>query len=130
MYHTRCVSNDNGYALALPIVNDKIAQNNIDYGNCDFHAVSINYWDFGLLGGDLINRLLNGLLKPKRKILGSDIAGRIEAIGKNVTRFKVGDEVYGDLSSHWGGFAEYTCAGEKSLVLKPAAMSFEEVANK
>ncbi len=92
------------------------------------HAVSINDWDFGLLEGDFINRLLNGLLKPKRKILGSDIAGRIEAVGKNVTRFKTGDEVYGDLSNYWGGFAEYTCALEKSLVLKPAAMSFEEAA--
>lgn len=92
------------------------------------YAVSINDWDFGLLGGDFINRLLNGLLKPKRKILGSDIAGRIEAVGKNVTRFKTGDEVYGDLSSYWGGFAEYTCAREKSLALKPAAMSFEEAA--
>jgi NADPH:quinone reductase-like Zn-dependent oxidoreductase len=92
------------------------------------HAVSINDWDFGLLEGDFINRLLNGLLKPKRKILGSDIAGRIEAVGKNVTRFKTGDEVYGDLSSYWGGFAEYTCAREKSVALKPASMSFEEAA--
>lgn len=92
------------------------------------HAVSINDWDFGLLKGDFINRLLNGLLKPKRKILGSDIAGRIEAVGKNITKFKTGDEVYGDLSSYWGGFAEYTCAREKSLELKPAAMSFEEAA--
>jgi NADPH:quinone reductase-like Zn-dependent oxidoreductase len=92
------------------------------------HAVSINDWDFGLLGGDFINRLLNGLLKPKRKILGSDIAGRIEAIGKNVTRFKTGDEVYGDLSGQWGGFAEYVCSREKTLALKPAGMSFEEAA--
>ena len=92
------------------------------------HAVSINDWDFGLLEGDFINRMINGLLKPKRKILGSDIAGRIEAVGKNITKFKTGDEVYGDLSSYWGGFAEYTCAREKSLALKPAAMSFEEAA--
>ena len=92
------------------------------------HSVSINDWDFGLLEGDLINRLLNGLLKPKRKILGSDIAGRIEAVGKNVTRFKIGDDVYGDVSGYWGGFAEYTCAREKSLALKPAAMRFEEAA--
>lgn len=91
-------------------------------------AASINDWDFGLLHGDLINRLINGLLKPKRKILGSDIAGRIEAVGKNVTGFKTGDEVYGDLSGRWGGFAEYVCAREKELALKPAAMSFEEAA--
>jgi len=92
------------------------------------HAVSINDWDSGLLQGDFINRLLNGLRKPKRKILGSDIAGRIEAVGKNVTQFKTRDEVYGDLSGQWGGFAEYVCAREKSLALKPAAMSFEEAA--
>ncbi len=67
-------------------------------------------------------------MKPKKKILGSDIAGRIEAVGKNVKQFKTGDEVYGDLSGHWGGFAEYVCAGEKALALKPAGMSFEEAA--
>ena len=92
------------------------------------HAVSINDWDLGLLEGDPINRMLNGLRKPKRKILGSDIAGRVEAVGKNVTQFKTGDEVYGDLSGRWGGFAEYVCAGEKSLALKPAAMSFVDAA--
>jgi NADPH:quinone reductase-like Zn-dependent oxidoreductase len=92
------------------------------------YAASINDWDWGLLHGDFINRLLNGFLKPRRKILGSDIAGRIEAIGKNVARFKPGDEVYGDLSGQWGGFAEYVCAPEKALVLKPAGMSFEQAA--
>src|SRR4026208_1026794 len=92
------------------------------------HAVSIKDWDFGLLQGDFINRILNGLRKPKRQILGSDIAGRIEAVGKNISRFKTGDKVYGDLSGQWGGFAEYVCAPEKSLALKPATMSFEEAA--
>lgn len=92
------------------------------------HAASINDWDFGLLQGDFVNRMMNGVRKPKRHILGSDIAGRIEAIGKNVTKFKIGDEVYGDLSGRWGGFAEYTCAPEKSLALKPATMSFIEAA--
>lgn len=92
------------------------------------YAVSINDWDFGLLKGDLINRLLNGLLRPKRKILGSDIAGRIEVIGKNVTKFKPGDEVYIDLSGKWGGFAEYSCAPEKGLALKPAGMSYIDAA--
>jgi NADPH:quinone reductase-like Zn-dependent oxidoreductase len=92
------------------------------------YAASINDWDDGLLHGDFVNRLLNGLLKPKRQILGSDIAGRIEAVGKNVKQFKTGDEVYGDLSGRWGGFAEYTCAPEKALALKPASMSFDEAA--
>ena len=92
------------------------------------YAVSINDWDLGLLDGDFINRMLNGLMKPKKKILGSDIAGRIEVIGKNVTQFKPGDEVYGDLSGRWGGFAEYVCAGENELALKPPAMSFAQAA--
>lgn len=92
------------------------------------YAVSINDWDWGLLQGDLVNRLINGLLKPKIKILGSDIAGRIEAVGKNVKKFQPGDEVYGDLSGRWGGFAEYVCACENELALKPAGMSFEEAA--
>jgi len=93
------------------------------------HAASINDWDFGLLQGDFINRILNGLQKPKRQVLGSDIAGRIEEIGKNVTRFKTGDEVYGDLSGRWGGFAEYVCAPEKALAPKSSVMSFEEAAS-
>jgi len=92
------------------------------------HAASINDWDWGLLYGDFINRMLNGLRKPRRSILGSDIAGKIETVGKKVKRFKAGDDVYGDLSGQWGGFAEYVCAPEKSLSLKPAAMSFEEAA--
>jgi len=92
------------------------------------YAASLNDWDFGLMHGDIINRMLNGLFKPRRKILGSDIAGRIEAMGKNVTRFKIGDDVYGDQSGRWGGFAEFCCAPENALALKPASMSFAEAA--
>ena len=92
------------------------------------YAVSINDWDWGLLHGDFINRMMYGLTKPKKNILDSDVAGRVEAVGKNVSKFKPGDEVYGDLSGRWGGFAEYTCAPEKALALKPASMSFEEAA--
>jgi NADPH:quinone reductase-like Zn-dependent oxidoreductase len=93
------------------------------------HAVSMNDWDWGLLQGvPFANRLENGLFKPKKKILGSDIAGRVETTGRNAKRFKPGDEVYGDLSGHWGGFAEYVCARERSLALKPAGMSFIEAA--
>jgi NADPH:quinone reductase-like Zn-dependent oxidoreductase len=94
----------------------------------EIRAVSLNDWDLGLLTGDLVNRLLNGITRPKRQILGSDVAGRIEAVGKNVTLFKTGDEVYGDLSGQWGGFAEFVCAPEKSLALKPESMSFAEAA--
>jgi NADPH:quinone reductase-like Zn-dependent oxidoreductase len=93
------------------------------------HAASVNDWDWGLLlGTPFINRLINGLLKPKKRILGSDIAGRIEALGKNVKQFQPGDEVYGDLSGDWGGFAEYVCAREHLLALKSASMTFEEAA--
>jgi NADPH:quinone reductase-like Zn-dependent oxidoreductase len=95
----------------------------------EVHAVSINDWDWQLLQGvPFINRLLNGLLKPKKQILGSDIAGRIEAVGKNVEQFQPGDEVFGDLSGDWGGFAEYVCARENALALKPASMTFDEAA--
>lgn len=92
------------------------------------HAVSINDWDDGLLHGDIINRILNGFQRPKRQILGSDIAGEVEAVGRNVTKFKPGDEVFGDLSGQWGGFAEYVCAKEKMLALKSPYMSFEQAA--
>ena len=93
------------------------------------YAVSINDWDWGLLHGDFVNRMFNGFTKPKKKILGSDIAGRIEAVGKKVTRFKHGDEVFGDLSGLWGGFAEYVCANENALGIKPPDMTFEEAAS-
>lgn len=93
------------------------------------HAVSINDWDWQLLNGSpFINRLINGLFKPKRSILGSDIAGQIETVGKNVKQFKPGDEVYGDLSGDWGGFAEYVCARESFVALKPAEATFAEAA--
>ena len=94
------------------------------------HAASINDWDWGLLQGTpFMNRLLYGLLRPKMQILGSDIAGRVEAVGRNVKQFQPGDEVFGDISGcGWGGFAEYVCARDNALALKPASMTFEEVA--
>ena len=96
----------------------------------EVHAASVNDWDWGLLRGKpFLNRLLFGLLKPKIKILGSDIAGRVEAVGRNVKQFQPGDEVFGDISGcGWGGFAEYVCARENALALKPASMTFEEAA--
>ncbi|MBL7135794.1 MAG: NAD(P)-dependent alcohol dehydrogenase [Candidatus Marinimicrobia bacterium] len=94
------------------------------------HAASVNDWDWGLLRGTpFVNRLLFGLLKPKIKILGVDIAGLVEAVGRNVKQFQPGDEVFGDISGcGWGGFAEYVCALENALVLKPASITFEEAA--
>ena len=74
-------------------------------------------------------RLWSGLLKPKYKIPGNDIAGRVEAVGRNVKQFQPGDEVFGDISGcGWGGFAEYVSVCEHALVLKPANISFEEAA--
>jgi len=93
------------------------------------HAVSINDWDWGLLQGTpFVNRLPSGIRKPQHKILGSDIAGKIEAIGKNVSKFKPDDKVFGDICGSWGGLAEYVCADENSLMLKPDDMTFEEAA--
>ena len=94
------------------------------------HAASVNSWDWDLLRGKpFANRLMFGLLKPKIKILGVDVAGRVEAVGGNAKQFQPGDEVFGDISGcGWGGFAEYVCARENALVLKPAGMTFEEAA--
>lgn len=93
-------------------------------------AVSINDLDLGIIEGkSLINRLLAGLFRPKIQILGSDIAGVIEEIGENVTKFKIGDKVYGDLSDNkFGGFAEYVATSPKHLCLIPEGMSFETAA--
>ncbi len=93
-------------------------------------AISVNDWDIGLITGKpFINRLLFGLRKPKVIIPGVDIAGKVEAIGKKVTKFQPGDEVFGDLSENgFGGFAEYVCANETVLTKKPPGMSFEDAA--
>jgi len=95
------------------------------------HASSVNSWDWEYLRGvPFVNRLMFGLLKPKpgKQSLGADIAGTVEAVGRQVTRFRPGDEVFGDLWDSWGGFAEYACAPETSLELKPANATFEEAA--
>lgn len=93
------------------------------------HAVSINDWDWEALRGvPFVNRIIFGLLRPKKQVLGSDIAGRVEAVGGSVRRFKPGDEVFGDLSGDWGGFAEYVCARERALAPKSPRMTFEEAA--
>jgi NADPH:quinone reductase-like Zn-dependent oxidoreductase len=73
--------------------------------------------------------MATGLLKPKGTMLGADIAGKVEAVGKDIKQFKVGDEVYGDLAScGGGGFSEYVTVLESALVLKPSNLSFEEAA--
>ena len=96
------------------------------------HASSINSWDWEYLNGTpFVNRLMFGILKPKpgKQRLGADIAGTVEIVGKNVTRFHPGDEVFGDLWDSWGGFAEYACAHESAMELKPANSTFAEAAS-
>jgi len=95
------------------------------------HATSLNAYDWRMQRADpfLVRLMGGGLLKPKNKILGADMAGRIELIGRNVTQFKPGDDVFGDLAGYGqGAFAEYVCAPENALALKPAKITFEEAA--
>ena len=94
-------------------------------------AASVNAGDWHLMRGDpfFIRLMFGGLLKPKIKILGSEVAGQVEAVGKHVTQFQPGDEVFGDLSEcGFGAFADYVCAPAEALVLKPAAVTFEQAA--
>src|SRR5438874_2216251 len=81
-------------------------------------AASLNFIDPGLMRGPLPLRLMTGLRKPKEtRRLGGDVAGQVAAVGKNVTQFKAGDEVFGVARP---SLAEYACARERSLVIKPA----------
>lgn len=90
------------------------------------HAVSINGSDReGLIGKPLYSRI-GGLRKPGNPILGSDIAGTVEAVGKDNTEFQVGDEVFGEIPGYHGGFVEYICLRGKTMTLKPTGMTFEE----
>src|SRR5215213_6450836 len=91
-------------------------------------AVSINRSDWEGLTGKPLYARLGGLLRSRQQILGSDIAGRVEMAGRNVSGFQPGDEVFGDILPRLGGFAEYVCAPENKLAPKPASMTFEEAA--
>ena len=94
------------------------------------HAASVTPLDWHMLTGTpYIARLMAGLLKPKRKVLGTDVAGVIEAVGSNITEFQSGDEVFG-LSFYNGSFAEYLCVPKSQLQLvpKPSNVSFEDAA--
>jgi NADPH:quinone reductase-like Zn-dependent oxidoreductase len=91
-------------------------------------AASINSYDWRMLRAvPFMIRLMSGFLRPKNQILGADISGQVEAVGKNVTLFQPGDEVFGDVSeSGVGGYAEYVCTLENYLAIKPADIPFEE----
>lgn len=94
------------------------------------HAAAVNAGDWHLLRGQpFLMRLGTGLRKPKHPILGADVAGKVVAVGRNVTRFQPGDEVFGDLSNAgYGAFAEYVAAEESAFVLKPVNVTFAQAA--
>jgi NADPH:quinone reductase-like Zn-dependent oxidoreductase len=95
------------------------------------HATTVNRTDCGFRKPEygFIIRLINGLLRPRKTILGSEFAGEIEAIGKDVATFKPGDPVFGLSTGHFGAHAEYVCIPEKgSIAIKPTNMSYEEAA--
>lgn len=93
-------------------------------------AASINQYDWHLLTADIfLVRLNMGFWKPRNPIPGADIAGRVEAVGRDVTQFQAGDEVFGDIAARGaGGMAEYVAVPERLLALKPKNMTFEEAA--
>src|SRR6476469_2833034 len=94
------------------------------------HAASANAADWHLLRGTpLPFRLVAGLRTPRFKIIGTDVAGHVEAVGRNVTQFRPGDEVFGELSRcGFGAYAEFAAASEQSLALKPRNLTFDEAA--
>jgi NADPH:quinone reductase-like Zn-dependent oxidoreductase len=89
-------------------------------------ASSLNALDAYMNRDAWLNRLILGLRKPRDTRLGRDVAGQVEAVGKNVTEFKPGDEVFGICR---GALAEYACASERALVMKPPNVPFEQAAS-
>lgn len=94
------------------------------------HAASVNAADLDYLKGvPRVGRLGLGLFKPKNTVMGLDVAGEVEATGRDVTQLEPGDEVFGDLTDFgFGAFAEYACAPAKAFSLKPAGLTFEQAA--
>jgi NADPH:quinone reductase-like Zn-dependent oxidoreductase len=105
--------------VAKPVPND-------DQVLIKVRAASLNALDAYMIRDAWLNRLIFGLRKPRDTRLGRDVAGQVEAVGKNVTQFKPGDEVFG-ISR--GALAEYACTSERALVLKPANVTFEQAAS-
>lgn len=92
------------------------------------HAASINGSDWEGLTGKPFYARLGGLRNPGNQTLGSDIAGRVEMVGKNIREFQAGDDVFGEMPSYRGGFAEYVCVPETAIARKPAGLTFEAAA--
>lgn len=93
------------------------------------HASSINSWDWEVIRAHYLINRLEHRFTSKYKILGADVAGVVDAVGSEVSAFKVGDKVYGDLASqHWGGFAEYVAVNENHLCKMPPGLTFAQAA--
>lgn len=95
------------------------------------HAAAVNPLDWHFMrGSPFFMRFMLGLFKPKSPVLGADFAGRVEGVGKDVTLFRPGDDVFGDVSGgNLGAFAEYLCVSEDAAIVpKPSNISFEQAA--
>ena len=92
------------------------------------HAVSLNASDWEVLRGKPLYSRIGGPFRPRHHILGSDIAGRVEAAGRQVTRFRPGQDVFADILSSMGGFAEYVCVPEAAVVPMPPGLTYEQAA--
>lgn len=92
------------------------------------HAVSLNASDWEALRGKPLYARIGGPFRPRHRILGSDIAGRVAAAGRSATMFGPGDDVFGDILSHMGGFAEYVCVPQTALAAMPAGLTYEQAA--
>ena len=89
-------------------------------------AVSLNRSDWEGLQGKPLYARIGGAFRPRRHILGSDIAGRVEAVGRGVTRFRPGEDVFADILDTMGGFAEYVCVSQRRLAAMPPGLDYEQ----
>jgi len=92
------------------------------------HAVALNASDWEVLRGTPLYARIGGPFRPRHHVLGSDIAGRVAAVGRAVTMFRPGQDVFADILDHMGGFAEYACVPQAVLVPLPAGMTYEQAA--
>ncbi len=95
----------------------------------EVRAVSLNASDWEIMRGRPLYSRIGGPFRPGFRVLGSDVAGRVTAVGPGVTAFRPGDDVFGDLLGHMGGFAEYVCVPQKVLAPMPAGLTYEQAAS-
>jgi len=91
-------------------------------------AVSLNASDWEMLRGKPLYSRMSGPFRPRHQVLGSDVAGQVEVVGRRATRFRPGEDVFADVLSHMGGFAEYVCVPERALAPMPSGMTYQEAA--